>query len=116
VDAVDQLIEQGTVWVEPSRVMPYHTADQRGKLAALTESMRRTGWTGRPIVAHPVDGGYQAWTASHRLAAAIAAKLPTVPVFVVDMTRSANATYQLTGLWFGDYGSNPVARLMELDA
>lgn len=100
----------------PSRVVPYHTANEREKLGELVASMRDRGWVGRPIVAHDLgDGRVQAWTAGHRLAAALEAPLEKVPVFVVDMTWHQNALYHLTHVWFGSTDENPVFALMEKD-
>lgn len=117
MDSMQQLIERGTVWISPRLIVPHHEATDHAKLSTLMRSMHEHGWIGRPIVAHPCDAGrYQAWSASHRLAAALQAGLALVPVFVVDMARSANVSYRHFGFWFGDSApTNPVAHLMMLD-
>jgi hypothetical protein len=46
--------------------------------------MREHGWLGRPLLVAPVKRGHQALTGSHRLAAAKAAGLGTVPAVVLQ--------------------------------
>lgn len=70
--------------VSPALIFPLHEVRDPAKLVALTESMRRSGWQGRPLLVL-LDGDTRlARTGSHRLAAAIAAGLNEVPVIYVD--------------------------------
>lgn len=69
-----------------SNIEPPHEVREAEKLAVLVASMQATGWTGRPLLVIALDGYHQALTGSHRLAAAEAAGLVTVPCIVVEMT------------------------------
>ena len=62
----------------PSSLSPYHGIDDPEKLERLSESMRRHGWRGMPLVAISGDGG-QLITGSHRIRAAKKAGLEEVP-------------------------------------
>jgi len=62
-----------------------HAADcERVRLIAA--DMRICGWRGAPLLVSEEDGGqwYQAWTGSHRLAAAALARLVEVPVIIIQ--------------------------------
>ena len=73
------------VYLNPTRVKPLHSSRSPQKFVALADDMELNGWTGRPLlVIHRSDLSYQAWTGSHRIVAAIAAKLKTIPCYVVD--------------------------------
>jgi hypothetical protein len=75
-----------TEWVSPYRLAPPHDVRDRAKLASLVRSMSVRGWVGRPIVALRYFDEWIALTGSHRIAAAIAVGLDSIPVFeVVDI-------------------------------
>lgn len=69
---------------EPYYLQPPHEVRDGDKLARLTDSMRRRGWQGRPLLIRRVGDGWQALTGSHRIAAARAAELETVPALAID--------------------------------
>jgi len=69
-------------------IRPLHEVRNKTKLKALTEKIAEHGWQGGPILVEEVlDRGYRAWTGTHRLAAAKAAGLDTVPVVLVDVEK-----------------------------
>lgn len=45
--------------------------------------MKKNGWDGRPLLVIERENDYLAWTGTHRLAAAVAAELESVPCHVV---------------------------------
>lgn len=70
-----------TEMISPTLIQPPHGVAPSPKLGNLIESMVLNGWTGRPLLL--VNG--DAWTGSHRLAAAVAAGLEAVPCFAVEV-------------------------------
>lgn len=82
-----------------------HRPTDPSKLAEITKSMTSEGWIGRPLVVHQDDNGgvphYQAWTGSHRLAAAMATGLESVPCVVVGR-KQYRAASESNG-WNGNY-------------
>ena len=71
---------------DPDRVWPWNEAFDVARVDRIADSMRGDGWVGRPLVlVSSGDGRYRALTGSHRLAAALDAGLPTVPVVVVAL-------------------------------
>lgn len=73
-----------TTTLRPDQVLPPHEIRDEDKLSALVASMRRTGWTGRPLLVVAEGGDYfQAWTGSHRIAAANALGI-AVPCVVME--------------------------------
>jgi ParB-like chromosome segregation protein Spo0J len=74
-----------------------HEARDRQHLDALTVSMEADGWQGRPllVLAGAGEEGGQAWTGSHRLAAARAAGLQEVPAVIVDLAVVEAAAAEL---------------------
>lgn len=63
-----------------NRIVALHPPFSKVKVAALSEDMKRNGWKGRPLLSVGPEEGVYAWTGSHRLAAALLAELPTIPV------------------------------------
>lgn len=70
--------------VRLSAIDPLHAVRDSIKLATLVESMYRRGWVGRPLLVAVYGDGYQAWTGSHRIAAARVAGIERVPVKVIS--------------------------------
>jgi hypothetical protein len=71
--------------VSPYRVSPIHEVRDRGKLHTLVQSMKESGWEGDPVLA--IKNGeedFQAWNASHRIAAAKQAGLDDIPVVAIE--------------------------------
>ena len=68
-------------------IRPLHEVRNKTKLEALTKEIEQHGWTGNPVLVEKVGDGYRAWTGTHRLAAAKAAGLDTVPVVFVDTEK-----------------------------
>ena len=60
-----------------------HGVTDQNKFNALVTSMKESGWVGRPVLVEEHGDGYQAWTGSHRIAAAKKAGV-MVPVVVMD--------------------------------
>lgn len=70
--------------VSPKSIRPLHEVRDESKLAALVDAMETSGWVGRPLLVVDEGGGdYVALTGSHRLAAAQAVRMSSVPVVVV---------------------------------
>lgn len=67
--------------IDPRLITPLHAVESSPKLDSLVDSMRRDGWVGRPLLL--VNG--DAWTGSHRIAAAVAAGLEDVPCVCVEI-------------------------------
>ena len=64
---------------------PLHEVRDETKLAMLVASMDADGWTGRPLLVQDTgEGWYQAWTGSHRIAAAREAGIDSIPCVVID--------------------------------
>ena len=76
-----------TLRLDPSALRAAHRPTNDAHLDALVASMSREGWTGRPVLAFAGGEGdaVRALTASHRLAAAVAAGLDAVPVLVLTV-------------------------------
>jgi ParB-like nuclease domain len=73
--------------VDPRNVTPLHRI-KKGRLHHLRELIRRlreSGWQGRPLLVERIGRNrYQAWTGTHRLAAARRLRMRRVPVVVID--------------------------------
>ena len=63
-------------------IEPPHNARDNKKLLLLTESMKNTGWQGRPILTYDVGRGNEALTGSHRIKAAREANIE-VPIYEI---------------------------------
>jgi ParB-like chromosome segregation protein Spo0J len=77
--------------VDPRRINPLHRVRRKKThLPLLVALMRQHGWRGRPILVEQVKPGhYQAWTGTHRLAAAKRAPLRRVPVVLINLKKWA---------------------------
>jgi hypothetical protein len=79
--------------VDPRHITPLHSIDtsSRTRMGDLRELMRRLtlqGWQGRPLVVEDTSPHrYQAWTGTHRLAAARRVGLRRVPVVLIDKRK-----------------------------
>jgi hypothetical protein len=71
--------------VSTTSVYPLHSVYDKYKYTKLVEDMDSHGWIGRPILVEPFGDGFAAWTGSHRLAAARAAGLSSIPVVIIDV-------------------------------
>ena len=77
--------------VDPHRITPLHRVRRKKThLPLLVALMRENGWRGRPLLVEQVrPGKYQAWTGTHRLAAAKRAPLRRVPIILVNLKKWA---------------------------
>ncbi|WAM23791.1 ParB N-terminal domain-containing protein [Myxococcus sp. NMCA1] len=81
--------------ISPNCIAPPHEVRDEAKLAAIRESMRASGWQGRPLLVLDLqDGQYVALTGSHRTAAA-RGTLDTVPCVVVALSERLTADNNL---------------------
>lgn len=64
-------------------IEPPHNVRDTKKLLSLTESMKNTGWQGRPILTYDVGRGEEALTGSHRIKAAREANIE-VPIYRIE--------------------------------
>ena len=83
-------------YLHPRDFAPLHEVDLPKLRDHIAADMRQHGWRGRPLLvidnrytweaAHgvPCERVWQAWTGSHRRAAAIQAGLDRIPIVVVD--------------------------------
>jgi ParB-like chromosome segregation protein Spo0J len=65
-------------------IKPLHKVRSQRKLNELADDMKENGWQGRPLLVIERASDYQAWTGSHRIAAAEEAGLSTVPCYVIQ--------------------------------
>lgn len=63
-------------------IEPPHNVRDNKKLLSLIESMKNTGWQGRPILTYDVGRGNEALTGSHRIKAAREANIE-VPIYEI---------------------------------
>jgi hypothetical protein len=96
----------------PSSIRPVHEPKDPDLLELITLSMREGGWLGRPLLVVQEAAGYQALTGSHRLAAAKAAGLGTVPAIVL---QGAVAAKVRASRYFPLYPPGLVQDLFEAD-
>ena len=66
-------------------IEPPHNVRDNKKLLSLIESMKNTGWQGRPILTYDVGRGEEALTGSHRIKAAREANIE-VPIYRIENT------------------------------
>src|SRR5688572_30545940 len=74
------MIEQ----LDPFEIVPLHEPRNAAAVEAMAQDMGENGWTGRPLLVVQSASGFQAWTGSHRIAAAREADLSTVPCYVIQ--------------------------------
>jgi ParB-like chromosome segregation protein Spo0J len=67
------------------------------------------GRTGRPILAEDVLSGIQAWTGSHRIAAALEAGLEEIPVVVMSASDIETAGESID--WYAEHVRDDEDRL-----
>jgi hypothetical protein len=81
--------------------------------------MSERGWRGRPLLVVDLGTVYQAWTGSHRIAAACEAGLSEVPCYVVsgkDMASMENPIFDHERLKIlRELGDADAVRLMWLE-
>ena len=76
--------------VDPRNITPLHRVKKRRKhhLRELVRRLRESGWQGRPLLVERIGRNrYQAWTGTHRLAAARRLRMRRVPVVVIDSQK-----------------------------
>ena len=69
--------------VRASRLYTPHEVKDKAKFAKMVEDLEENGWQGRPVLAEKYGEDFQAWTGSHRIAAAKKAGVD-VPVVLID--------------------------------
>ena len=78
------MLTTDTLHLDPATLRP-HAVRDAAHFEALAASMRAGGWQGRPILAFCTEGeAPRPLTGSHRIAAARAAGLDTIPVLVLS--------------------------------
>lgn len=96
-------MKKRTEYIAPEKLLPPHGVEEPKKLDRLIRSMEKKGWIGRPLVGLDEDQNViRLWTGSHRLAAALAAGLETVPVVLV--TEEELAAAMESDWWDHRYG------------
>ena|SRR5271166_1989750 len=76
--------------VNPRHITPLHGTykSREHHLRELVARMAAGGWYGRPLVVEEtLPNRYQAWTGTHRLAAALTVGMPHVPVVLINKDR-----------------------------
>jgi len=76
-----------TTNLDPSFITPLHGVRNQSLLEELRDDMAENGWNGRLLLVIETDTDYVAWTGSHRIAAALAAKLKSVPCYVIPVRK-----------------------------
>ena len=74
-------------FIDPFLIKPLHDVRNPALLAELTTSMEDEGWRERPLLVIKCKSGYLAWTGSHRIAPARAARLREVPCYVLQESK-----------------------------
>lgn len=73
---------------EATSIVPPHEIRDKEKVARLTDSMKKNGWQGRPILTVDLGAGHEALTGSHRIVAAqkagVEVPIHTIPSEVGD--------------------------------
>jgi hypothetical protein len=71
--------------IPPAMILTVHPPKNPQKTVFLTLSMKKRGWTGRPLLAYDDgDGWYRALTGSHRIHVAVKVGLAEVPAYVMS--------------------------------
>jgi hypothetical protein len=85
--------------VDRWRIHPVQEDVDPRKVADIAAIFLAGGWTGRPLLVEELDGGgaYQAWTGSHRLAAAREAGIDDIPTEGVNTERLASGGWERVG-------------------
>jgi len=76
--------------VDPRNITPLHRVKKSRKhhLRELILRLREEGWVGRPILVELTGPNrYQAWTGTHRLAAARRLRMRRVPVVIIHSAK-----------------------------
>lgn len=103
-----------TTMIHPAHLVAApHEVTDAAKVARIAAAMRVHGWQGEPLLAVRYGDGYQAWTGTHRLAAAEQAGV-SVPLYVLDLTEEQEAA--LDGWWYDAPTSRPLDQECMLDA
>jgi len=69
------------ILVSPKDIMPFHEEVDHSYTRKLASNMAKNGWTGRPLVVMDLpDGTLKGLTGSHRVRAAVEAKLKLIPI------------------------------------
>jgi len=92
--------------IPPTQVRKVNAAVNHDLIESLVESMKKDGWTGRPLLVEEVCRyerytQYFAWTGSHRIEAAKRAGLSSVPCMV---TTHKEADSAFSGAGYDQYG------------
>ena len=101
--------------ISPTLIYPPHEVRDEDKYEALVAGMAKGGWSGRPVLAWRAteDDCVRAITGSHRIAAARAAGLETIPVLVIECDDDADAVDALDAIRDQDEATDVLA---EIDA
>jgi hypothetical protein len=81
--------------IKASMIQPVHEVKDADKFNIIKSSMEQNGWQGRPLLVVDMVDYYQAFTGSHRLAAAQEAGIEEIPVAVVDLNQMCE-DYEMT--------------------
>src|SRR3974390_1873180 len=121
-----RLLPERVTWINPGRVEPPHEVRELGKYERLVHHMSEHGWQGRPLIGRVsfhsrvfedehVMYAYDAWTGSHRIAAA---RVVGVSVPLVVLAREHEAVLDACTLdvdVLRGCGALLEARLLELE-
>lgn len=75
--------------IDPKEIEPVNEIDKPDQVKRLTAIMRKEGWIGRPLLIADEGDRLQAYTGSHRLAAAVKAGLAEIPVVTIPVNAVA---------------------------
>lgn len=85
-DTINQIV-QAVKFVPVSMINPPHQVEKEDKMIKLSENMKKNGWVGRPLLVVENNGIFEAFTGSHRYAAAKRAGLKSIPIYVANRTQ-----------------------------
>ena len=108
-------------------IEPPHNVRDNKKLLSLTESMKNTGWQGRPILTYDVGRGEEALTGSHRIKAAREANIE-VPIYRIEnagdyVDKNGKSILDVGFMelddqvkWLNKFGDKNAAKLLKQEA
>ncbi len=81
-------VESDTL-LDPEKIEPVNEIDKPKQVTTQAKIMRKEGWIGRPLLVADEGDRIQAFTGSHRLAAAVEAGLDEIPVVHIPVEELA---------------------------
>jgi ParB-like chromosome segregation protein Spo0J len=77
--------------INPKKIKELNPVKNKAKFEELTETMKKSGWQGRPLLVVENNGRFEALTGSHRLFAARKAGLEEIPTVTITPPDTKDA-------------------------